>query len=425
VAVQEEGKVYGASPDERIAIGLITRRLDNPATLLDFLNNARQCGHHIDRLIVAYSHGVDEKAVRILKREIDVDVLCAHGDARLKNRLLVAGMEPDEVKDLLNVPSWGEHREVPYGAYRNTVLTQALVDGVDYLLFVDSDMEPRVLTAYVEGQSTWQEVDFVSSHLDYLTMPDVAATTSDYSGYYIIPPMGFEGLKALLSGLRKDMAYAYMAACEEHGCLNFGPETPDPPIPTDKVLGGNLGLSLDRPRRLAPFFSTTYAINGRCILGRGEDTLLGQAVHAGQGLALDIDLRIFHDTYDDFPRAPDPCRQEIRNRFHRACLGWIGRNPFLTWFLESTGRLGTNFETAIARQREGLSVGGPCAARALGDERFECLPSALDASLAKLPETIERYERLMNGWAALLDALGWVSEGTPVGEEGSQLPSVA
>jgi hypothetical protein len=118
-------------------------------------------------------------------------------------------------------------------------------------------------------------------------------------------------------------------------------------------------------------------------------------------------------------------RRKIRDRFHRACLGWIGRNPFLTWFLESAGRLGTDFETAIARQREGLSVGGPRAARALDDERFECLPSALDVSLAKLPEMIERYERLMNGWAALLDALGWVAEGAPVGEEDSQLPSVA
>jgi hypothetical protein len=297
---------------------------------------------------------------------------------------------------------------------------------MDYLLFFDTDVQPRVLTEFTDGQPSWQEIDFVGGHLNHLARPDVAATSSDYSGYYIIPPMSFDGLSDLLIGVGKDLALDYLADYEEHGCLNLGPERPGTPVPTGKVLGGNLALSLDNPRRLAPFFSTTYAIEEQCILGRGEDTLLGQAILNADGLALDVDLRIFHDTYDDFPRAPDIRRKAIRDRFYRACLGWIGRNPFLVWQQAQSGRLETAFETHIARQREGLVVGAPKAAQFLDDARFTNLPAALDASLAALPEMIERYERLVAGWGALMDVLApELRSHAPSGEDDGQVPLVA
>lgn len=388
-----------------IALGLITRRLDNPKPILRFLNNARVHGHGVDRFIVAYSHAVDPGVVEALRRQARVDVLRAHADPGLIHSLRAAGLSADEVEKLVEVPSWPCHREVPYGAYRNTVLAHALLTGIDYLLFFDSDVQPRVLTDYADGRAMWQEIDFVGGHLAHLQRSRVAATSSDYSGYYIIPPMRFDGLGDLLVGVGKDLALDYLADFEEHGCLNLGPAQPAAPVPTGKVLGGNLGLSLDNPRRLAPFFSTTYAVDGRCVLGRGEDTLLGQSIHSSDGLALDIDLRIFHDTYDDFPRVPDVRRKAVRDRFYRACLGWIGRNPFLIWLQAKSGRSGASFEAQIARQSEELARGGPKAARYLGDPRFATLAAALDESLAALPDMIVRYERLIEGWDALLGLL--------------------
>jgi hypothetical protein len=411
---------------DKVALGLITRRIDNPAPILTFLNNARQHGHLIDRFIVAHSHGVDEKTVETLRREVEVDVVLAHGDAGLKERLFALGLSRDEVEGLLDVPSWPLHREVPYGAYRNAVLIHALLTGMHHLLFFDTDIYPRVLTAYDAGEPYWQEVDFVGQHLTSLTRPNVVATSSDYSGYYIIPPMSFDGLDDLLFGVGKDLALEYLANCDAHGCLNLGPQKPGVPVPTRKVLGGNLGLSLDAPWQLAPFFSTTYTTGRQCVLGRGEDTLLGQAILQSGGLVLDIDLRVFHDTFDDFPRLPDTQRQEIRDRFYRACLGWIGRNPFLTWFQAQSGLLDTSFDEIIARQRDSLVVGGARAAQFLDDPRFAGLSNALADSLAALPDMIARYQRLIGSWNVLIGLLAPDEvQNTQTDEEDGQVPLVA
>ncbi|HEY43370.1 MAG TPA: hypothetical protein G4O11_05240, partial [Anaerolineae bacterium] len=297
------------------------------------------------------------------------------------------------------------YHEVPYGAYRNAILFEALLKGVDYLLFFDSDVKPSVLTDLKDGQPFWQEVDFVGTHLTYLTRPNVLATTSDYSGYYIIPPIAFDGLRELLIGLGKGHSLGYMAEWDIHGCLKLGSQTPAPPVPTEKLLGGNLGLDLNQPWNLAPFFSTVYEFENHCVMGRGEDTLLGQALARNGGQLLDVDLRIFHDTYIDFPGKPDILKKDVRDRFYWACLGWIGRNPFLTWFRAKMSQKKDHFEEEMKRQAGGLSVGAAKAASFFEDPQFEKLPAAMEASMSVLPESIARYRRLVDGWVKFISIL--------------------
>jgi hypothetical protein len=389
----------------KTAFGLITRRVDDVKTPIRFLTNARSYGHSIDRIIIAYSHGVDLGVVETLQRQVKVDLICAHGDETLRHRLQTLGLGPVAVDALLDVPSWSCHHEVPYGAYRNAVLFEAILQGVDNLLFFDSDVKPSVLLDLKDGQPHWQEIDFVGIHLAQLTKPRVIATTSEYSGYYIIPPMAFDGLSELLIGLGKELSIDYLSVCDIHDCLNLGSATPGPSVITDKLLGGNLGLSLKQPWNLAPFFSTVYEFDDQCIKGRGEDTLLGQALVMNERLMMDVDLRIFHDTFDDFPTAPDIFRKDVQTRFYYACLGWIGRNPFLTWFLSRKRRNEALFKEEMRRQVEGLSVGAEKAARFFENPQFERLPEALEASMAALPESIERYRRLAEGWEKLIHAL--------------------
>ena len=391
--------------NSKITLGLITRYLDDPEPIIRFTNNAEKFGHPLDRVIVAYSHGVEPEAVAAVEEWINITVVKASGDANLRSRLLATGLSADEVDGLLDVPSWLSHREVPYGAYRNAVLFQALLDGLDYLLFFDTDIRPAVLTALRGELPVWQEIDFIGTHMASLSKADVAVTTSEYSGYYIIPPMSFDGLGDLLFGLGKGMALEYLEDCHKHGCLTLGPASPGPPAPTVKPLGGNLGLSLNEPRRLAPFFSTIYTTLGTCIMGRGEDTLLGQTLSDFNARMIDVDLLLFHDTFDDFPRAPDIRRKSVRDRFYRACLGWIGRNPFMSWYLNGLGRLETSLDTEINLQKLGLSVGGESAAQFLDDPRFAKLPIAFEDSYEALPQAIDRYTSLMYGWEALLAKL--------------------
>jgi hypothetical protein len=389
----------------KIAFALITRRVDDATTPMRFLNNARRHGHCIDRIIIAYSHGVDREIVETLQHEVKVDLICAHGDDNLRKQLQVLGLGSAAVDALLDVPSWSCHHEVPYGAYRNAILIEAILQGVDYLLFFDSDVKPEVLINLKDGQPHWQEVDFVGIHLARLERSEVLATTSEYSGYYIIPPMAFDGLSELLIGLGKELSLDYMTLCDIHGCLNLGTQTPGPSVPTDKLLGGNLGLSLNQPWNLAPFFSTIYEFDDQCIKGRGEDTLLGKALSVNQSQLLDVDLRIFHDTYDDFPTLPDIFREDVQDRFYYACLGWIGRNPFLNWFRSKMGLKDDFFKEEMRPQAESLAVGAKKAARFFENPKFERLPEALEASMATLPESIERYRRLVGGWEKLINAL--------------------
>ncbi len=410
---------------DKIAFALITRRVDDATTSMRFLNNARRHGHRIDRIITVYSHGVDREIVETLQSEVQLDLICAHGDDNLRQRLQALGLESDAVDALLDVPSWSCHHEVPFGAYRNAALLEAILQGVDYLLFFDSDVKPSVLISLKDGQSQWQEIDFVGIHLAHLSRPEVLATTSEYSGYYIIPPMAFDGLSELLIGLGKDQSLDYMSVCDIHGCLNLGTQTPGPSVPTDKLLGGNLGLSLNQPWNLAPFFSTIYEFDDQCIKGRGEDTLLGQALSVNQCQLLDVDLRIFHDTYDDFPTVPDIFRKDVQDRFYYACLGWIGRNPFLNWFRSKMGLKDDFFKEEMRPQAESLAVGAKKAARFFENPKFERLPEALEASMAALPESIERYRRLVGGWAKLINALNPDELPTETDEEMIDKPPLA
>lgn len=394
------------STQSTIALGMITQHFDDPQPILLFLENARRYGHVIDRVIVAYSHNKDESSVAEVENQIPLDLLLVSDLHALRDQMRQAGLTTKATKDLLDLPDGGEEGEVPYGAYRNAVLFKALLDGIDHLLFFDTDVEPRVLTDLDGINAKWQEIDFVGSHMRSLTKENVSATTSEYSGYYILPPMAFPGLGELLTGLGKGMALEYMEDCHEHRCLNLGPVSPGFPRPTNKPLGGNLGLDLRKAWRLAPFYSTLYTFSGMTVKGRGEDTLLGQTISASNGQIMDVDLRIFHHTYEGFPREPDIRRKSIRDRFYRACLGWIGRNPFLIWYLDQLGKLETDLRSEATMQRIGLEIGGEKAAIYLKDPRFKQLSTAFEASFKALPESIDRYQRLMQGWQDLLRAIG-------------------
>ncbi|MDF1501001.1 MAG: hypothetical protein P1P76_11075 [Anaerolineales bacterium] len=389
-----------------IALGMITRHFDDHKTILRFLKNAETYGHVINRVIVAYSHNKDEATVAEVEKRIPIDLLHVSDLHALREQMHQIGLASEAVVDLLVLPDGGESGEVPYGAYRNAVLFKALLDGIDYLLFFDTDVEPRVLTDLEGVDAKWQEADFVGSHMHSLTKEHVSATTSEYSGYYIIPPMSFPGLGELLIGLGKGMAVEYMDDCHEHQCLNLGPDSPGFPRPTEKPLGGNLGLDLRQAERLAPFYSTVYTFDNMTIKGRGEDTLLGQAISASSGQIMDVDVRVFHHTYEGFPAVPDIRKKSIRDRFYWACLGWIGRNPFLSWYLDQTGKLETDLRSETTMQRIGLEIGGEKAAAHLKDPRFKELVAAFEASSQALPDSIERYHRLMRAWRVLLAAIG-------------------
>jgi hypothetical protein len=395
--------------DAKVSFGVITKWIHSLSPYTDFIHNARKYDHPIYRLIIGYTHGYDKEVLAQLRQLTDVDIVHVGGDASLVTRLLRRGAVRADIKALLECPVARRFGLATYGCYRNTVLLQAILNGTDYLLFFDTDIYPKLM---IRRESSvgfpgieWREIDFVGRHLEYLIREDVVITTSDYSGYYIIPPLKFDGLRELLIGLQKECAYEFLMNSDKHRCLNVSHDGKPQIRETRKLLGGNLGLDLSNLDKLAPFFSSAYVHRGECILSRGEDTLLGPSVYRRGGRCLDIDLWIFHNAFRTFPVVPDLRESSVRNRFYYACLGWIGRNPFLNWFLIERGLQDGDLGPIFARQEECLARAAPKVAVYLNDERFLSLPQAFATARNDLGRVIGEYHRVADSWKNLVGLL--------------------
>lgn len=380
----------------KIIFGMIARQLMDPGPIVAFLSNAARHQRKIERVIVSVSGEINPAAVRAIEAHAPLEVIDLKRPVARMAELVELGLTEAEASALFAHPVFERSGRMPYGPNRNGVILAAIKAGGDVLFFADSDVSPLLLSG-TPHQHFFEEADVFGSHLAALTepgLPMVGVTTSDYSGYYIIPPMSFEGLDIFLEGLQKEGALDFVRHSGKHHALTFDAGAARQPFSTDKILGGNVAMRLEIFRACLPFFSTAYNFEGTWWLTRGEDTLLGKSLAAdGKWKVVDIDLRLFHDTFDNFPEVPDVLSDEgIRDRFYTTCLGWIGRNPILN-------ALDGKDAAAISnRQIECLSRSVDAAAAYFGDDRFLKLPEAAKAALDQLPAALEAYDTLQRLW---------------------------
>lgn len=395
--------------EPKTSLAVITEQLGETGQILEFLANARRHGHSIDSLIVGHTLGVSPEAARVLGKETRlITVKVGGGDSVFQSALREAGVSDEDIEVAFVSKSLPKCGKTTYARYRNTVLAAGLLAGSEHLLFFDTDVHPCLLLPDEDSMEVpavrYQDIDFVGCHKEYLCKSDVFVTTSDYAGYYILPPMQFDGLKDLLVGIQKEGAYEFLCGSGEHHCLNFAHHKRQPFV-TQKLLGGNLGIDLMVADKLPPFYSTFFMFDGHPVQGRGEDTLMGFEVASAGGVAMDIDLLIFHDTFGDFPTVPDTTKQSTRDRFYRGCLGWIARNPFFNWFRRKAGVEKRERAEVIEQQRRHLVPGAAAAARALDDERFLRLPDAFDLSVSMQDQMVADFELLSAAWARITQSL--------------------
>ena len=111
-----------------------------------------------------------------------------------------------------------------------------------------------------DGAVQSEEIDFIGAHLHGLSL-GADVTSSDYSGYNILPPASFDGMKDLLWGLHKESMADFWQNSEAHRGLVIQEDQNAEPQPTTKVLGGNLGIRMSALTTLPPFFSPYYFYN--------------------------------------------------------------------------------------------------------------------------------------------------------------------
>lgn len=380
-----------------ISFGMITKEILSAEPLDEFLDNAKRFGHEIYSVVIAHSGIANPDAIREIEKRVPVQLVKINAADEMCNTLEEIGMSQKAINTLVTCDHLYESGLVSYGKNRNNVIMKAMLTGSDILIFVDTDVYPKLLVDTVNGVVK-HEIDFIGEHMKYLSMDSVMITTSDYSGYYIIPPMKFNGMEHLYRGLQKEGVCDFLQAGMEHNCFVPANYPNRNPFPTNKILGGNVAMKLSIFEHVLPFFSSVYEFDGQKYLTRGEDTLLGLELERSKTLnCMDIDLRIFHNTYSHYPEVPDILTDEnIRNRFFYACMGWIGRNPFLNWITKQ------DVEAMHKMQRKALELGAPAVAEYLNDERFLKLPEALDASYAHLDTMIEQYHNLATSWTEFI-----------------------
>ena len=383
----------------KISIAVITKDFISLEPVDEFLENATKYNHKIYSIIIVYSHDCDFRLVESLGKKVKVFLVKINDAPEIKEQLIKMGLSTENIEILINCSALKKHGLVPYGLNRNYALIKALLSGSEALVFIDTDVYPRVLIKE-NNEVKEKEIDFIGRHLEYLGEEEVIITTSDYSGYYIIPPMRFTGMKELLIGLQKEGAYEFLKNFDEHDCLNLDNDKNRKVFETNKILGGNVAIKLSALKELPPFFSTVYNVDSENVLSRGEDTILGIKLKKSDKKCIDIDTKIFHNTFGNYPEIPDIKRDDsIRDRFYYTCLGWIGRNPFLNWLK------GEDVDEVKNRQRKNIIIGSKAVASYLNDERFLILPEALETSYRNLGRVINEYKNTMMAWNDFIEKL--------------------
>jgi len=383
----------------RVSLGIITKHFNTLEPIDEFLDNASKYNHKIYSVIIVYSHSCDFQLVESLKERVKVFLVQINNAPQIKQQLIKLGISPESIDILLNCSTLEKYGVVPYGLNRNYVVMQALLSGSEGLVFIDTDVYPKVLVKE-NDEVKEKEIDFIGRHLEYLKQDEVIITTSDYSGYYIIPPMKFEGMRELFIGLQKEDAYEFLIESDKHKCLNVDNDKNRKVFETNKILGGNVAIKLSAFKEIPPFFSTVNNIRGEAVLARGEDTLLGIKLKEIDKKCIDIDTKIFHNTFGNYPEVPDIRNHNpIKDRFYYSCLGWIGRNPFLNWLKEE------DIEEIKNRQKENIIIGSKAIASYLNDERFLILPEALEISYNNLENVIEEYKKTLKSWNEFMNKM--------------------
>jgi len=386
---------------EKVAFGVITRSLNQLSPFLNFLKNAKKYNHKIKYIIFGYQDIITSEIVYELKKHCEVVTIQRGNSDYLLNTLQDLKLTKKEIDALIATPYKEKYDMVSYGTARNYVLIAAILMRLDFLIFFDTDVYPKILFEDKENRFYYEEIDFVGSHLKLLhKYNDVVVTTSDYSGYYIIPKMNFPHLNDLLYGVQKENSFNIIS---HENKLVIKHNHQRNIHKTNKILGGNLAIDLRKLKLLSPFFSTNLVMDGECFLGRGEDTLFGPLINKYGGRCLDIDLPIFHNCFGDFPNVPDIFQKKNLDRFFYACMGWIIRNPFYNWIHPDNKE---NLNEEIKKKRyDALIKGSQKAAEYFNDIRFLKLPKAFKLSYHKLPENIEKFHRLLDAWNNLKNYL--------------------
>lgn len=129
----------------RVALGMITKDLLTTEPLEQFILNARKFNHKLDSIIVAYSDQVDDQVVKTLEAHISLHLVKIKQDVHLNDALKERGLSKEDRVCLIGDIHDPVDGRAPYGINRNHVIIKAILEGIDVLMFIDTDVYPEVI----------------------------------------------------------------------------------------------------------------------------------------------------------------------------------------------------------------------------------------------------------------------------------------
>lgn len=303
-----------------------------------------------------------------------------------------------------------------YAGKRNAVLLQAILQNMDYLIFLDDDEYPLAVSNN-HDYAVWSGQNVFNEHITALRDADV--TNGFHCGYISpIPCFHFDSdaeqaaFRELIEGVSNDavnwknvsnlmktrgVTYADTDILLHHTVTTLCESTADG-MP---ITGSNLGLNLTRPERTKPFFNPPKA--------RGEDTFFGLMMH--EHIVKRIPVYTFHDGFMKYydllngvlPIHLSPVDEnspKIRIRFYRTCLGWVRYKPLYLYLKDPNSYKEKEKET-----EQHLQKAAPVLTQYFQTLSFNRLLPEFRHYASRVQQDADTFKAIQDDWAQLMKAV--------------------
>jgi len=298
-----------------------------------------------------------------------------------------------------------------YAAMRNIILYSAVKNKTDYLLFLDDDEYPLVVTKS-QNTTIWSGQHVLSTHL--LTIKNADITSGYHCGYVSpIPNIEFNEVltendfRMFIEAISNDIInWDNIKSIMNNDGITYADtkilvsNTPTEVLEemnTKFISGANLCINLTNPQRTKPFYNPPGA--------RGEDTFLSTCLKERK--IMRIPCYTFHDGFSTYNHLlsgvlPTKLKQikadskQIINRFYRACIGWTRYKPLFLYITQRDG-----YEEKIKKMRENLSITLPKLCTYFDSKDFMKIAKELDLYHSNVQNHYNQFISNQNTWVKI------------------------
>ncbi len=405
----------------QVGIGFATGRKSFQKVLKTYIYSFRESGLvdseivHLN-LFVAYdlkysnTHATDYTRVRNGVRDM------------VDHAFFIGRREIDEMIDDLvkrHVMTLSEARMVfdkGYAAMRNIIVYKAMLEKMDYLLFLDDDEYPLAVTNNTRSTAIWSGQHVLLTHLKYNQQADI--TNGHHCGYISPIPsltfnetMGETTFRTFIEAISNDIVtWEAVRQVMDNGGVTYADtsvlagELPVEVVETAHtkfITGANLCLNLTQPQRVFAFYNPPDA--------RGEDTFLSTCLSNRK--VVRIPSYAFHDGFSTYNHLLDgvlPIRlqrinadsDKIISRFYKACIGWIRYKPLLLYITQRE-----SYPEKIREMRSKLAVALPAVCTYFGNPDFMNIQKELNKYDRNVELHYLTFRKTQEVWGRLMQEM--------------------